>query len=44
MSQCVITAASTGAPLAGAPTATFSGFSLAASSEPKQGEAVSVPR
>jgi hypothetical protein len=44
MSQCVITSASTGAPLAGAPTATFSGFSLAASSEPKQGEAVSVPR
>jgi hypothetical protein len=43
MSQCVITNATTGAPLAGAPTATFSGFSLAVSSEPKNGSSVSVP-
>jgi hypothetical protein len=44
MSQCIITsAAPTAATVSGAPSATFSGFSLSAKVEPKQGQAVSVP-
>jgi len=44
MSQCIITsAAPTAATVSGAPSATFSGFSLAAKVEPKRGSAVSVP-
>jgi hypothetical protein len=42
--QCVITSASpSNATISGAPSATFSGFSLQASVEPKQGAAVGVP-
>jgi hypothetical protein len=44
MSQCLITNASpSAATISGAPTATFSGFSLAAQAEPKTGSTVSVP-
>jgi hypothetical protein len=44
MTNCIITSASpTNATISGAPAATFSGFSLAASSEPKNGAAVSIP-
>ena len=44
MSDCIITsAAPTAATPAGAPTATFSGFSLAARAEPKTGSPVEVP-
>lgn len=44
LSDCVITSATpTAASVSGAPTATFSGFSLAASSEDKAGTAVEVP-
>jgi len=44
LTDCIITsAAPTAATISGAPTATFSGFSLAASSEPKTGKAVEVP-
>ena len=44
MTDCIITSASpTNATIAGAPAATFSGFSLAASSEPKVGAALSIP-
>jgi thiamine pyrophosphokinase len=42
--QCLITSASpSNATIAGAPSATFSGFSLQASAEPKQGAAVEIP-
>jgi thiamine pyrophosphokinase len=42
--QCLITSASpSNATISGAPSATFSGFSLQASAEPKQGAAVSIP-
>ena len=43
LAGCVITSASTNASPSGAPTATFSGFSLQASAEPKQGAAVAIP-
>ena len=44
MSDCVITSATpTAATVSGAPAATFSGFSLGASAEPKSGEKVTVP-
>lgn len=44
MTDCIITSASpTPATISGAPAATFSGFSLAASAAPKSGEAVEVP-
>lgn len=44
MKECIITSATpTAAVVSGAPTATFSGFSLAASSEPKTGETVEIP-
>ena len=44
MSRCIITAAApTAATVSGAPSATFSGFSLAAKVEPKQGGPVAVP-
>lgn len=44
MSECVITsAASSSATVSGAPTATFSGFSLAAQAEPKTGSTVTAP-
>jgi hypothetical protein len=44
MSDCVITSASpSNATISGAPTATFSGFSLAAKAETKQGTAVRIP-
>ena len=44
MEECVITsAAPTAATVSGAPTATFSGFSLAASAETKSKEIVNVP-
>jgi hypothetical protein len=42
--ECIITSATpTAASISGAPTATFSGFSLGASTEPKTGLAVEVP-
>jgi hypothetical protein len=42
--ECLITSASpSNATVSGAPSATFSGFSLQASAEPKQGAAVSIP-
>lgn len=42
--QCLITsAAPSNATISGAPSATFSGFSLQASAEPKAGAAVSIP-
>lgn len=44
LSDCVITSASpTSASVAGAPSATFSGFSLNASAEPRNGEQVTIP-
>jgi hypothetical protein len=44
LSSCIITSASPSAATpAGAPTATFSGFSLGASSEAKQGTPVRIP-
>ncbi|PSB46496.1 hypothetical protein C7B80_12980 [Cyanosarcina cf. burmensis CCALA 770] len=44
MNNCIITSASPSpATISGAPAATFSGFSLAASAEPKVGAAVEVP-
>ncbi len=44
MKECIITSATpTSASISGAPSATFSGFSLAASAEPKSGAAVSIP-
>lgn len=44
MTNCIITSASPSpATISGAPAATFSGFSLAASSEPKVGAKVEVP-
>jgi|RhiMetdeSRZDD1v2_1073273.scaffolds.fasta_scaffold2885959_1 hypothetical protein len=44
MSNCVITSASPSAVTpSGAPTATFSGFSLGAESKPSQGTPVSIP-
>jgi hypothetical protein len=41
--DCIITSASTNASPSGAPTASFSGFSLAAKEEPKAGSAVEIP-
>jgi hypothetical protein len=42
--ECLITSASpSNATISGAPSATFSGFSLQASAEPKQGSAVTIP-
>lgn len=44
MKDCIITSASpSNAMISGAPSATFSGFSLAASAETKSGVAVEVP-
>ena len=44
MTDCIITSASpTAANISGAPAATFSGFSLKASEEPKHGSAVKIP-
>jgi hypothetical protein len=44
MGDCVITSATpSNATVTGAPTATFSGVSLAAQSEPKTGSAVTIP-
>lgn len=44
MGDCIITSASpSNATISGAPAATFSGFSLLASAEPKNGKAVEVP-
>jgi hypothetical protein len=44
MKDCIITSATpTTATISGAPSATFSGFSLAASSEPKTGKTVEIP-
>jgi hypothetical protein len=44
MPDCIITSATpTAATVSGAPTATFSGFSLSAKAEPKTGAAVSIP-
>ena len=44
MKECIITsAAPSAATISGAPSATFSGFSMAASSEPKTGAAVEIP-
>lgn len=44
MKDCIITsAAPSNAAISGAPAATFSGFSLAASAEPKNGAKVEVP-
>src|SRR5687768_9989435 len=44
MSDCIITSASpSAATISGAPAATFSGFSLAAKAEPKQGTTVKIP-
>jgi hypothetical protein len=44
MKNCIITSASPSpATISGAPAATFSGFSLAASAEPKVGAKVEVP-
>jgi hypothetical protein len=45
MKECVITSATPTTPtISGAPTATFSGFSLAAAAEPKTGSVVRIPR
>jgi hypothetical protein len=42
--ECLITSASpSNATVSGAPTATFSGFSMQASADPKTGSAVTVP-
>lgn len=44
MTDCIITSANpTNATISGAPMASFSGFSLAASSEPKSGSAIEIP-
>jgi hypothetical protein len=44
MQDCIITSASpSNAVISGAPAATFSGFSLAAQTEPKVGPSVSIP-
>ncbi len=44
MPDCIITSATpTSATVSGAPTATFSGFSLSAKAEPKTSAAVSIP-
>ncbi|ESA32889.1 hypothetical protein N836_24180 [Leptolyngbya sp. Heron Island J] len=44
MQECIITSANpTEASISGVPTATFSGFSLAAASEPKTGAKVEIP-
>jgi hypothetical protein len=44
LTDCIITsAAPSNAMISGAPTATFSGFSLSAKAEPKLGNAVRVP-
>ncbi|MER5355430.1 hypothetical protein ABT093_34530 [Kitasatospora sp. NPDC002551] len=43
MSDCVVTASAQSASIAGAPTVTFSGFSLAAKVEGKSGPAVAIP-
>jgi hypothetical protein len=44
MSRCLITSAvPSAATIAGAPAATFSGFSLGASSEPKTGDKAEIP-
>jgi hypothetical protein len=44
MRDCVLTAATpTNATISGAPSATFSGFSLAANVEPKSGSSVGLP-
>lgn len=44
MSECIITsAAPSNTVISGAPTATFSGFSLAASAEPKTGSRITIP-
>jgi hypothetical protein len=43
MSNCIITSASTNAATTGAPTVVLSGFSLAATAEPKAGSSVSLP-
>lgn len=43
LSNCVITSATTNAPVSGAPTATFSGVSLHAKEDPKTGTAVEIP-
>jgi hypothetical protein len=44
LSDCVITSATpTAATISGAPTATFSGFSLGAASHPKVGQPVTIP-
>ena len=44
MSECILTSASpSAAALSGAPSATFSGFSLGARAVPKTGSAVEVP-
>jgi hypothetical protein len=44
MQECIITSATpTNATISGAPSATFSGFSLAARAEPKTGPSVSIP-
>jgi hypothetical protein len=44
MKDCIITSATpTTATISGAPSATFSGFSLGASSEPKAGVKVDIP-
>ena len=44
MSDCIITsAAPSAATISGAPSATFSGFSLSAKAEPKTGNTVKIP-
>jgi len=43
LTDCVITSAAQNVSVAGAPSATFSGFSLAAMAEPKTGTASSIP-
>jgi hypothetical protein len=44
MSDCIITSASpSAATISGAPAATFSGFSLGAKADPKNGTAASIP-
>lgn len=43
LTQCVITSATTNAPVSGAPTATFSGVSLHAKEDPKVGSAAEIP-
>ena len=44
MQDCIITSATpSAATISGAPSATFSGFSLGAKAEPKQGDTVRIP-